>query len=76
MAFTIADLIEHAVVATRDDTRPGIDELGDVVRNELAGYKMPRSVWFVDQVKRSPAGKPDYRWAKAIADERTPDNTK
>ncbi len=25
---------------------------------------MPRAVWFVDEIKRSPAGKPDYRWAK------------
>ena len=25
---------------------------------------MPRSLWFVDEVRRSPAGKPDYPWAK------------
>ena len=41
-----------------------LGELADVVRKELAGYKTPRSVWFVDEIKRSPAGKPDYRWAK------------
>jgi 3-oxocholest-4-en-26-oate---CoA ligase len=30
----------------------------------LAPYKRPRSVVFVDSVKRGPNGKPDYVWAK------------
>lgn len=51
-----------AVVATRGDARPALTDLNEVVRKELAGYKCPRSVWFVDEIKRSPAGKPDYRW--------------
>ena len=35
--------------------------------NQIARYKRPKSVIEVDQIKRSPAGKPDYRWAQAIA---------
>jgi 3-oxocholest-4-en-26-oate---CoA ligase len=43
------------------------------VRSEIAGYKVPRSLWLVDEVKRSPAGKPDYRWAKEQTQSRPPD---
>ncbi|WP_234901106.1 hypothetical protein, partial [Mycobacterium tuberculosis] len=41
---------------------------------EIAGYKVPRSLWFVDEVKRSPAGKPDYRWAKEQTEARPADD--
>jgi acyl-CoA synthetase (AMP-forming)/AMP-acid ligase II len=53
-----------AVVHPRPGTRPPLSELDQFVRNEIAGYKVPRALWYVDEVKRSPAGKPDYRWAK------------
>jgi 3-oxocholest-4-en-26-oate---CoA ligase len=33
----------------------------------IARYKRPKAVVVVDRVERSPAGKPDYRWAKAVA---------
>lgn len=36
-------------------------------RERLAGYKVPKTVVVVDEVRRSPAGKPDYRWAKEVA---------
>ncbi|MBD0861132.1 acyl-CoA synthetase [Gordonia sp. zg691] len=62
-----------AVVATRDGERPSLASLNEVVRKELAGYKCPRSVWFVDEIKRSPAGKPDYRWGAAVTAERPAD---
>jgi len=53
-----------AVVAPRAGARPTLAELDAFVRNQIAGYKVPRSLWLVDEVKRSPAGKPDYTWAK------------
>jgi acyl-CoA synthetase (AMP-forming)/AMP-acid ligase II len=53
-----------AVVAPRKGARPTLAELDTFVRKEIAGYKVPRSLWLVDEVKRSPAGKPDYKWAK------------
>ncbi|WP_443208656.1 acyl-CoA synthetase [Rhodococcus rhodochrous] len=53
-----------AVVALREGEQATLEELMTTARSKIAGYKVPRSVWFVDEIKRSPAGKPDYRWAK------------
>ncbi|MDF2585757.1 MAG: Long-chain-fatty-acid--CoA ligase [Mycobacterium sp.] len=63
-----------AVVQARTGTRPTLAELDAHVRTEIAGYKVPRSLWLVDEVKRSPAGKPDYRWAKDTTEERPADD--
>jgi 3-oxocholest-4-en-26-oate---CoA ligase len=62
-----------AVVHAREGTRPTLADLDSFVRSEIAGYKVPRSLWLVDEVKRSPAGKPDYRWAKDVTEERPAD---
>ena len=35
--------------------------------NHIARYKLPKVVKFVTEVLRSPAGKPDYRWAASVA---------
>ena len=32
-------------------------------RDKMAGYKRPRKFVIVEQVKRAPNGKPDYKWA-------------
>ncbi|MGW6376853.1 acyl-CoA synthetase [Rhodococcus sp. NPDC055112] len=63
-----------AVVATRDGARPSMNDIVAAARKEIAGYKVPRSVWFVDEIKRSPAGKPDYKWAKQQTEERDADD--
>jgi 3-oxocholest-4-en-26-oate---CoA ligase len=63
-----------AVVQARSGSRPTLAELDSFVRSEIAGYKVPRSLWLVDEVKRSPAGKPDYRWAKEQTDVRPADD--
>ncbi|ACC43405.1 Long-chain-fatty-acid--CoA ligase FadD19 [Mycobacterium marinum] len=63
-----------AVVAPRPGSRPSLAELDGFVRSAIAGYKVPRSLWFVDEVKRSPAGKPDYRWAKEQTEARPADD--
>ena len=44
-----------------------LDELVEHARAQLAGYKLPRAVVVVESIVRSPAGKADYRWAKATA---------
>ncbi|GEE01222.1 long-chain-fatty-acid--CoA/3-oxocholest-4-en-26-o ate--CoA ligase [Gordonia spumicola] len=59
-------------VAAVASLKPGFDEpsLEDVqehCRKTLARYKVPRTVVFVDEVKRTPAGKADYKWAKSTA---------
>jgi acyl-CoA synthetase (AMP-forming)/AMP-acid ligase II len=63
-----------AVIQPREGVRPSLAALDAFVRNEIAGYKVPRSLWFVDEVKRSPAGKPDYRWAKEQTEARPADD--
>ena len=63
-----------AVVQPRPGARPTLAELDRFVRSEIAGYKVPRSLWLVDEVKRSPAGKPDYRWAKEQTEARPADD--
>ncbi len=63
-----------AVVAPRPGARPTLAELDRFVRSQIAGYKVPRSLWLVDEVKRSPAGKPDYRWAKEQTEARPADD--
>lgn len=62
-----------AVVQCRGDKRPTLEELRPVLTREISSYKLPRSLWFVDEIKRSPAGKPDYKWAKAQTEERDAD---
>ncbi|GAU67396.1 probable fatty acid--CoA ligase [Streptomyces sp. NBRC 110611] len=57
-----------AVVELRDGAAP-LDLAGIQLhcRSRLAGYKIPRTVVFTDRIQRSPSGKADYRWAKAVA---------
>ena len=55
-----------AIVQPAPGAEPTPEELIDHCRAHLAGYKLPKQVSFVDQVVRSPAGKPDYRWAKEV----------
>jgi acyl-CoA synthetase (AMP-forming)/AMP-acid ligase II len=57
-----------AVVALRRGAMaPPEGELRDHCRASLAGYKVPKAFRWVDRVVRSPAGKPDYAWARAVA---------
>jgi 3-oxocholest-4-en-26-oate---CoA ligase len=47
--------------------RPEYDLVKAHLAARLAGYKLPKAIIWVDAVKRSPAGKQDYRWAKEVA---------
>ena len=49
------------------------DELADACRKHIADYKVPKAFVRTDQIVRSPAGKADYRWAKAVVSAATPD---
>ena len=62
-----------AVVQCRGGSRPTVEDLRPVLSKEISSYKLPRSLWFVDEIKRSPAGKPDYKWAQAHAESRMAD---
>ena len=56
-----------AVVQMRPGDPAIADELIASAGKHLARYKLPRTIVFVDQIVRSPAGKADYRWTTAIA---------
>jgi acyl-CoA synthetase (AMP-forming)/AMP-acid ligase II len=55
-------------VAALVQPRPGrsidLNELEAHLRGQIAGYKLPRSIWLVDAIGRTAAGKPDYGWAR------------
>ena len=53
-----------ALVQAREDTPVDLDQLISHVRAEIAGYKVPRSIWLVDSIGRTAAGKADYGWAQ------------
>lgn len=56
-----------AVIQPYRGTAPTVAELDAHCREELSGYKVPRTYAFVSEMVRSPAGKADYRWAKETA---------
>ena len=56
-----------ALVLLRDGHSCSEEEIGAHCRSKVAGYKTPRSWFFVETLNRQPSGKPDYRWAKAKA---------
>lgn len=60
-----------AVVAKRTDREIDLDGLREVAGRTLARYKLPRGLVVVDEVRRSPSGKPDYAWALAVATSET-----
>jgi len=59
------------VVAVVEPMKPGaapsLDDIQQHCRPRLAGYKVPRALHIVDEVRRSPSGKADYRWANDVA---------
>jgi fatty-acyl-CoA synthase len=56
-----------AVVAPEGDPGPAADALVAHVAGRLADYKKPRAIVFVPEIRRSPSGKADLRWAQAAA---------
>jgi acyl-CoA synthetase (AMP-forming)/AMP-acid ligase II len=63
-------------VAALVQLRPGVTAdaaaLQAHVHGQLAGYKAPRTIWFVDAVGRTVSGKADYGWARAYAEAHAP----
>lgn len=57
-----------AVVQPREGAGPlTLESVQAHCRARLAGYKIPRSLVLTDRIQRSPSGKADYRWARAVA---------
>jgi fatty-acyl-CoA synthase len=57
-----------AIVTPRAGATLTLAELQEHCRSRLAGYKVPRQLHVTDEIPRTPVGKPDYRWAKEIAE--------
>ncbi|WP_267243464.1 acyl-CoA synthetase [Streptomyces sp. PR69] len=45
---------------------PSLTALQAHCRARLAGYKIPRRLVIAPEIQRSPSGKADYRWARAV----------
>nr|WP_157080234.1 acyl-CoA synthetase [Thermobifida cellulosilytica] len=56
-----------AVIALSGDRQPSKAELRAHCRAHLAGFKVPRTIRVVDEVRRTAVGKQDYRWASRVA---------
>jgi 3-oxocholest-4-en-26-oate---CoA ligase len=56
-----------AVVEPAGDGEPAAEALVAHVARRLADYKKPRGIVFVPRVQRSPSGKADLSWARAVA---------
>jgi len=56
------------VVQPRDgEPAPTLADLDAHSRTQLAAYKTLRHLVLVDEIQRSPSGKPDYPWATTLA---------
>jgi 3-oxocholest-4-en-26-oate---CoA ligase len=56
-------------VAVRPGSTVTGDDLRDLVRQSLAGYKVPRSLVLTDRLPRTPTGKLETAWARKAAQE-------
>jgi acyl-CoA synthetase (AMP-forming)/AMP-acid ligase II len=60
--------IAAVVQPTDGATPPTLDDLAAHCRNHLAGYKVPKHLVVVPEVKRSASGKADYKWAGELVE--------
>ncbi|WP_037578151.1 acyl-CoA synthetase [Phaeacidiphilus oryzae] len=59
-----------AVIQPRDGAAElTLDTVQEHCRAHIAGYKLPRRLRVVEEVQRTPSGKPDMLWAKRVATE-------
>lgn len=55
------------VVAPAPGATVALEELRAIGAEHLARYKLPKDLVLVEQISRSPSGKPDYAWARQVA---------
>ena len=64
-----------SVVTALVELRPGaaapdLESVRQACNAHIARYKLPKRLFVVDKIARSPSGKPDYKWAKQAAQDR------
>ena len=57
-----------ALIQPRSGGRLDLADLDGHLRRRIAGYKVPRAMWVVDEISRTLSGKADYRWAHRYAE--------
>lgn len=60
------EAVSALVSLSKDMDAPSLGDVKDFCRDKLAGYKHPKALKVVSEIQRSPAGKQDYKWAKAV----------
>jgi fatty-acyl-CoA synthase len=58
-----------AVVQLKKGAEASTESLLEECSRHIARYKLPKDFVFSDSIQRSPSGKADYRWARALVDE-------
>ena len=56
-----------ALIQPRPGAEPDLGALQEHVRRQLAGYKVPRTIWLAEAIRRTVSGKADYAWAREYA---------
>ncbi len=56
-----------AVIQPRGESRPELADLREFLRRQLTGFKLPRSLTYVEEIPRSATGKANYPKAKQLA---------
>lgn len=57
-----------ALASVREGEQVEEAALIDFSREHLAGYKLPKQLLLLDEVRRAPNGKADYKWARQTAE--------
>ena len=61
-----------ALVQPWEGRAPDLAAIEAHLRGQIAGYKLPRSIWLVDSISRTVSGKADYVWARQYAADHPP----
>jgi len=71
LVIGVPDALLGQRVAALIQPRPGaaldLGALQEHVRRQIAGYKVPRSIWLAETIRRTVSGKADYSWAREYA---------
>jgi fatty-acyl-CoA synthase len=57
------------IVQLRPGAAVGPHELREFTAERIARFKAPRAIAFCERIGRHPSGKPDYRWARSVAEQ-------
>ena len=57
------------IVQLRANAQPSPGELREFVADSIARFKAPRAIAVCERVQRHPSGKPNYPWARSVAEQ-------